>query len=139
MEVAVLFFIGMWAGARVRASFGPSDFAGDWYGWLTNQAGHIALGILAVWLVGMVTADDLPGRWAVLALAVAPYLGFEVGQRGGWIDSAQDVGFYVLGASGVALNWPLTDPVALAPWVVVAVVWLAIGSRVRLARSRKMG
>jgi hypothetical protein len=131
-----LVLVGAWIGAGARARFGPDDFAGDWYGWVTNQAGHIALGVLAVWVVGALTADDLPSRWAVLALALAPYLGWEVGQRGGWIDSAQDVGFYALGASGVALNWPLDDPRAVAPWVGVALSGLALGGWVRRGSPR---
>lgn len=128
--IAALFVLGAVIGRAVRPVFGPDDFARDWYGWLTNQAGHLALGVLAVWLVavaGLVVAGDLPPRLGVLALALAPFVGFELALRGTAIDTAQDVGFYAIGAGAVALNWPLTDPLALVPWVAAAILGLAAG------------
>ena len=53
----------------------PSDFAGDWYGYLTNQTGHFVLGLivwagLAWWL----------GRVRALILGGLVYAGVEIWQ-----------------------------------------------------------
>lgn len=76
-----------------RRHFEQDDFADDWYGYLTNQIGHIALGLmmaLAVSLIWFVFAGEMPfKRWAWGACFVA-YLALEL-VRGwhGW-DSVED-------------------------------------------------
>lgn len=67
--------------------FSPDSFHNDWYGWVTNQAGHVLLGIVIAWLTGRV--------WPAVVLAVA----FELAQ---WspdvVDSVTDVFFTASGA-----------------------------------------
>ena len=79
----------------------PDAFAGDWYGWLTNQASHV--------LVGAVLAMLLSLRFALLA-AAGGYGLVEVAQLalhglGLWADGLADLGFAALGAGLVVAWW----------------------------------
>lgn len=67
--------------------FEPDSFSGDWYGWVTNQSGHVLIGIVIAWLTGRV--------WPAIVLALA----FELVQLSpDLIDSATDVLFTAGGA-----------------------------------------
>lgn len=72
------------------------DFANDWYGWLTNQCGHIVLG-LAVSAVMVLIAP----WWSPVIAALAYWVLVE-----GWAqrwhllaDSVMDTFFVMVGAS----------------------------------------
>lgn len=71
------------------------DFADDWYGWLTNQCGHIVLGLGASVL--MLWAD----WWTPVIAAVAYWLLVEgIAQNWKmWQDGVMDTFFVMAGAS----------------------------------------
>lgn len=61
-------------------------FLNDWYGYLTNQAGHFVLGLFLAYAVPW---------WMILV----GYLGWEIGVGwGGW-DSVEDTVFVMLGVA----------------------------------------
>ena len=73
------------------------DFANDWYGWVTNQLGHIALGVFLVFvaaLVGFLHVGEMPQKVAIYALILTGYVCFELGVQGwrGW-DTIEDTVF----------------------------------------------
>lgn len=71
------------------------DFPDDWYGWLTNQCGHMVLGLASS--VVMLWA----GGWTPLSAGVVYWLVVElVLQRGKLLaDSLMDTFFVMAGAS----------------------------------------
>lgn len=73
----------------------PDDFANDWYGWLTNQCGHIVLGL------GVSVAMLWAWWWSpVVAAAVYWFLVEGWMQRWRlWRDSIMDTFFVMAGAS----------------------------------------
>lgn len=79
--------------------FQPDAFNNDWYGWLTNQSGHILLGMLIAWAAGR--------AWVALAVALL----FELAQWStDYVDSVTDVAFTYAGAifhlyAGNAIVW----------------------------------
>jgi hypothetical protein len=88
-----------------RKHFEQDDFRGDWYGWLTNQCSHIALGLFlagAVSLIWFVMAGEMPRKWAGWAACLGLYLSLEL-VRGwhGW-DSFEDTAFTAGYGSGGA-------------------------------------
>ena len=75
----------------------PDDFAGDAYGHLTNQAGHIVLGL------GIASLAAFLGLWWPIPIAAAAaywVIGEYVLQRAGlfW-DGIEDATFVALGAT----------------------------------------
>ena len=70
----------------------PDDFANDWYGWLTNQCGHIVLGLGAGLVVPI---------WGPVTMAAFYWLVVEVVlQRNRlWRDSIMDTFFVMAGGS----------------------------------------
>ena len=116
-------------------------FPRDWYGWITNQASHIALGVFAVFFISVAAFmidGQFPYRDAVFLWCLAAYVSFEIITQG-WhgFDTVEDTVFVVgygvgaplaafqeiqAGQSGVAL-----DVMALLPFFIVATVHLAFG------------
>lgn len=130
---------------KMTSLFDPDDFTGDWYGWMTNQASHIGLGVLLTFFlcVGLfLTFGEMPYKIAVLAVIATGYLAFEFGvQRWrGW-DTIEDTVFVVgYGASGALVGFSEVTPgsaqlsvnlVDLLPYFAVASVHLLAGSLYR--------
>ena len=100
--------------AWFRTAFAQDDFAGDWYGWLTNQVSHLAGGVLAA-LVVAAGWYGLAGEFPLKVLAV-PVIGavyvWGEGLRGwmGW-DSIEDTLFFAgYGAGGAFLVFSEVTP-----------------------------
>ena len=88
-----------------RENFAQDDFAGDWYGYLTNQVSHMALGLmmaLVLSLVWFVFMGEMPIKWQAWLACLGLYLGLEL-VRGwnGW-DSVEDTVFTAGYGSGGA-------------------------------------
>jgi hypothetical protein len=99
----------------------PSNFAGDAYGWVTNQCGHVVIGLASATVAAAV------GLWwpIPLAVAVAYWLVAEyLLQRAGlFLDGLTDAAFVGAGASApAALAWE--------PW---AAVGLCVATGLALA------
>lgn len=101
-----------------------NDFADDWYGWLTNQCGHICLG-LALDLV--MTELGMPIWWRLGLIILLYWLLIEVfAQRLRlWRDAIMDTAFVAAGVT--FMQAPL--PVAM-----VCAALLAFGVAQRLMR-----
>jgi hypothetical protein len=86
----------------------PGAFLDDWYGWLTNQAAHIFLGLcMAFWLcvIPHLLMGELPYRVDVFAACLIGYIAFEMffqGWRG--YDTIEDTVFVV----GYGVGGPLS-------------------------------
>ena len=121
------------------------DFANDWYGWLTNQLGHIALGVFLVFvatLFAFLHIGEMPYKVTVYALIITGYLAFELGvQRWrGW-DTVEDTVFTAgYGAGGVLSGFtevapgdPLlaVDLLSVAPFFIMAAMHLTAGALYR--------
>lgn len=83
----------------------PDNFQDDWYGWITNQCGHMVLGqvlFIVLSCVAFFTIGEFPYRNTVwLAIAVG-YLVWEfVIQRGYKWDSVEDSIFVCLYGAGI--------------------------------------
>jgi len=101
--------------------FAPDAFATDAYGFLTNQLGHAAFGLVATGIVAFVmrlrTGHDMRAP-ALLVVAVAYFLGWEAAWQTLWIagpmDALADTFFVVCGGwIGIAL-WGRAGPQAAA-------------------------
>lgn len=126
--------------------FSESDgFWRDPYGWLTNQLGHLALGVGLAWLVSVgvfLIFGELPYRIAAWALIVLGYLAFELTAQGwrGW-DTIEDTIFVGFWGAGGALylcreTTPMTslvtfDLIEAAPFIAGLALHLRIGTRDR--------
>lgn len=99
----------------------PDDFRDDWYAWLTNQCGHIALGLA-------VAAVMLPfGWWTPVVAALVYWVVVECWGQGValWRDSIADTFFVMVGGSVFAAHdagWP-----TLLGVFVIAGAWLLFG------------
>ena len=87
--------------------FLPSAFKRDPYGWLTNQTGHVFLGVVLAYLIclgWLVMFGEYPVRAWVWGVILAGYLCFELFGQGwrGW-DTAEDTIFVVAYGAGGAL------------------------------------
>jgi hypothetical protein len=119
----------------------PDAFLNDWYGWLTNQASHIALGVFVTFFICLFAfwiGGEFPFRSDVFLYCLSAYLFFEVFIQGWrWFDTIEDTVFvvgYGVGAPLAALHEVqagqsavMVDVVALLPFFVVAGVHLAVG------------
>ncbi len=84
---------GLWnLGSFLRDLTTPSSFAGDPYGWATNQISHAALGGVAAWSL----AGYAWGPWIVL-LAYVSLEGVQILRGGDWWDAAEDTLFVAAG------------------------------------------
>lgn len=105
----------------------------DWYGWATNQCGHVLVGILLTWAGIMAGLAMWLAGGAVLAL----YLLKEVGdvRRGGKLgDGLTDMGFVAAGiAAAVSMATGSGMGFGLAFCAIIALA--AYGIRQRIKRS----
>ena len=120
----------------------PSSFPDSPYGYLTNQIGHIALGVVVFCLLPSFAYfsmfDEYPPKQAVFLLAALLYAGFEIWQNGarlvtidGLFDAVEDFIFTVIyGVSFPLISFTeiqLGDPtLALSP--ICALLGIAIAS-----------
>lgn len=85
--------------AWFRTAFSQDDFADDWYGWLTNQASHMGLGVMLA-LIASVGWQNLTGeypvKWQAWAVITALYAGSEAIRGGAFWDAVED-GLFVCG------------------------------------------
>lgn len=128
----------------LRRLFPQDDFAGNWYGWLTNQISHIGLGVLLTIIscgVYFHLAGEFPVKWQAWALISALYLWSEVARGwAGW-DSVEDSVFVCLYGSGgaflafseVTRGSPVlvTDLTACIMLASIMAVHLAVGTYTR--------
>jgi hypothetical protein len=111
--------------------FEPDAFLNDWYGYVTNQAGHfLIVGAVAFALLSWALKSRERG---FIALTLA-YVGFEAAHRwlfwGSLADSIEDT-FFVL--SGAAFAWAAWEgrKLAMVLTLVVAMVVMAVGAWMR--------
>ena len=132
----------------------PDGFRGDWYGYVTNQVSHWALGSLAALAIcsgwyGL--SGELPYRWQIAVIVAVIYVGKEL-LLDGWqgLDTVEDFVFTVVYGSGgaamvfyevdglpageVAFSIALAAPLSAAP-----LAHLALGCFARLRRSLSRG
>lgn len=125
-------------------------FEADWYAWVTNQVGHIGLGIFMTWLACLVmflAVGELPYRVTLFFILTAAYLFFELrAQRwAGW-DTVEDTLFVcVYGAGGTLFSFRefapgeagvIFDMFAPLPFFAAVMLHLALGVFLRVRRSR---
>jgi len=135
------------------------DFRKQPYGYLTNQVGHMFLGMQvmiqasALWFI---VAGEYPQKAIVLAAWALIYLiGIEGLKQGAGVkltlrrmlDSAEDTVFAVVFGAGIPANYvsevypgsPIVSQnlVALAGWSLVAAIWILFGtlSRVKMPKG----
>ena len=80
----------------------PENFKADWYGWVTNQAGHVLLGIFAAVAVAVLwwyAFDEYPYRKALALALVLVFVASELAQgwKGG--DAVEDILFRTYGVA----------------------------------------
>lgn len=88
-----------------RSAFVQDDFAGDWYGWLTNQISHMATGILAALVVSTgwyAIAGEFPLKVVAVPLIALAYVVGEVLRGWSGRDSIEDTAFFAVYGSGGA-------------------------------------
>jgi hypothetical protein len=127
----------------------PDAFLDDWYGWLSNQSGHILLGVVmaaSVCLIAYFTLGELPFRVDVFAVCLLGYVAFELSTQG-WqgYDTIEDTVFVVAYGCGaplaafheVSAGSPnvVLDLRALIPFFVASAVHLACGVAFRYYRA----
>lgn len=100
----------------------PDAFETDWYGYVTNQAGHAFVIGTGLALVALVM---VPGVWAIPLVAAVYFVGWEVLiQRGNlWADSLEDAAFVAAGAAPVSAAMWYADDVRAA-WLTVAACYM---------------
>ncbi|MDE0590412.1 hypothetical protein OU789_10785 [Halocynthiibacter sp. C4] len=86
--------------------FQPDDFQGDWYGWLTNQAAHVLLG-MGIFAAVSLLFSHISKRPHEMALIISAfgYGFFEYLQGGTFIDSVADWAFVMSGAFFAVAAW----------------------------------
>jgi len=95
-------FLGLIGGMVLGRVFTPDDFATDWYGWLTNQLGHIFVMLAALAIVVSATAWlwEVPTQ-TELAISGAGFCAafqFVQWRQGGTVlDSIEDALFMAYG------------------------------------------
>lgn len=127
----------------------PSAFLDDWYGWLTNQAGHILLGVFLAFFMCMIAyfaLGELPYRIDVFWVCLLGYIAFEIISQG-WqgYDTVEDSVFVVAYGCGaplsafheVSVGSPdvSVDLRALMAFFVVSGIHLAFGVAFRYNRA----
>lgn len=129
----------------LRKWFEQDDFVDDWYGWLTNQIGHISLGVmcaLAVSVVWFLVVGEFPVKAIIWPAIAAVYILIEIARGWTWADSAEDTVFFAgYGCGGAFLVFSEVTPgspmltvsaLDMVPILGIACVHLAAGVFVRL-------
>ncbi len=81
----------------------PDAFLTDAYGWLTNQTGHVLLGLVLTAVVAVIMRAVMETdmrREALLSVSVAYLVGWEIliwHVEAGWLDTVEDSAFVALG------------------------------------------
>jgi hypothetical protein len=127
----------------------PSAFLDDWYGWLTNQAGHILLGVFIAFFMcvaAFFVMGELPYRIEVFAACLLGYAAFELFTQG-WqgYDTLEDTVFVVAYGCGAPLSAfheisagsadVSVDLRALVAFFIMAAIHLAFGVAFRYNRT----
>jgi hypothetical protein len=91
-----------------RALITPDRFPRDWYGWATNQLGHIMIGLAlacGLTLVHFWALGEFPYKLHLFALIGAGYLAFELAFQKwqGW-DTVEDWIFVCVYGAGGAIG-----------------------------------
>lgn len=119
----------------------PSSFPADPLGWLGNQAGHMALCMVASYWLAVTYwyfAGEYPFRWQIAVIIAVAYLAIELPQRGGLWDTAEDI-LFVVGYGSVMFLFPFReitpgdrvlafDPFVILPAALVVSVHMAVGA-----------
>ncbi|MFY8095427.1 MAG: hypothetical protein ACOVN0_18265 [Niveispirillum sp.] len=87
------------------AEFGQADSQRmDWYGWVTNQCGHLLIGLVLTWL-GIMAGLSLASAagWVLAAYVAKEWRDIRAG--GGIGDSLTDVGFVGCGILMALVQW----------------------------------
>ncbi|MFM7851246.1 MAG: hypothetical protein ACKO96_04845 [Flammeovirgaceae bacterium] len=102
--------IGCFLGRKLKKTFAPDQFKGEWYQYLTNQLAHITLG-LALYITLMLFHQVITGEfydkilgWIIIFIS---YTCFELCQNGKSRDIIEDIIFVVgIGSgSGLVFKW----------------------------------
>lgn len=87
----------------LRRNFEQEAFRDDWYGWLTNQLGHIVLGLTIAYVAAMAwfgLAGEMPYKIIAWPVCLGLYVWLEwVRGWAGW-DSVEDTIFTSIYGSG---------------------------------------
>lgn len=131
----------------------PDAFLDDWYGWLTNQISHIALGVFMAFIVCAayyVAAGEFPVKSLVWLFVLMFYAGIEFfKQRFVGFDTIEDIVFVIgYGASAVLAGFAEIDPgnpyvalnvVSLLPFFAVSICHMVAGVAYRISLEGKHG
>ncbi len=130
--------------ARFREFFAQDDFAGDAYGWLTNQISHIGLGMVAALAFSAAwyhVAGEFPLKIVAVASVAGIYVASEVMRGWSWRDGLEDTLFMAgYGCGGAMLLFCEVTPGApllivsvddALPVVAIAAAHLVAGTRMR--------
>lgn len=127
----------------------PSAYPRDWYGWATNQLGHVMLGVMlacGITVAYFWAAGEFPFKWHLFAFIGGAYLAFElVFQKWqGW-DTVEDWLFVcAYGAGGVIATVTEYEVGSLvadidlrgAAWALAGVAGhISVGVAVRMGRG----
>lgn len=131
--------------------FKPDSFSKDWYGFLTNQISHVALGTILTWAVTvfcLVSIGEFPYKEHVFISLAVMYFLYEIIFQGwyGW-DTIEDwIFFSVYGAGGTVMTFheydvgsglatfDITAPSFIFP---IMGVHLLLGCLIRWVRLRR--
>ena len=129
----------------LRKWFSQDDFADDWYGWLTNQIGHLSFGVMVALVSSVVwfyAYGEFPVKGYLWPLLFLTYAAFE--WLRGWSswDSVEDTVFFSgYGVGGALLVFSEVTPgepalivsaLDVMPILGLACVHLAAGVFVRM-------
>ena len=90
--------------------FAPDNFDKNWYGYLTNQVGHVSLGVFVTWgavLFFLVVAGEFPYKAHIFVYLSSIYALYEITVQG-WnkFDTVEDWIFFSLyGVGGTVMTF----------------------------------
>lgn len=94
--------------------FTQDAFEDDWYGWLTNQISHLALGVTTALFTSVIwywVFNEFPFKVVIWPAITAVYVGLEVVRGWDWWDSIEDTIFFsAYGAGGAFLVFSEVTP-----------------------------